>query len=614
MQTHVLTVSSKRENVIHPLYIAVVKHSWQPSFDDVGRPLIDTTFVVVDLETTGGSHRDAAITEIGAVKIRGGEIIGEFQTLINPESPIPAFITVLTGITDAMVITAPKIGEALFSFLEFVGSPDETVLVAHNAPFDIGFLKAAADRCAVAWPAFQVLDTAKIARYVVTRDEAPNCKLGTLAAFFGATTSPDHRALSDARATVDVFHGILDRLGSFGVATLEDLKSFSNRITDAQRSKRYLAEGLPNTPGVYIFRDEQMQPLYIGTTRNLRNRVRSYFTAAETRKRILDMVSLAKHLDFIETPTIIEAEVRELRLIAEKQPRFNRRSKFQEKAVWVKLTDESFPRLVSVRGHKGLNDESGWCGPFNGRDEAMRAIEAVYEVTQLRQCTPRITMRSMKTATPCVLFDMNKCGAPCVGKESVDSYQTQVITTRISMLQDATSLIQQINQRMSALAHQERFEEAAQLRNRLSAFVKGSARGQRIRSLTRVPHLIAALPVSPKEWEFVVIRHGRLAGSAKADISNYKAVIESLQLTSDVVVDNGEILPASHHEEVEVLLRYLNQDGIRLVDIAGEWSLPSTGSGYARMKLEQVREVSDSLRYKEDFANSFDRSAQRSTN
>ena len=586
---------------------------WQPTFDDIGRALIDTTFVVVDLETTGGSHSNSSITEIGAVKIRGGEIIGEFQTLVNPESPIPAFITVLTGITDAMVIEAPKIGEALFSFLEFAGSPEETVLIAHNAPFDIGFLKAAALECATPWPKFQVIDTARVARYVVTRDEAPNCKLGTLANFFGAATNPDHRALSDARATVDVFHGILDRLGSFGVTTLEDLKSFSHRITDSQRKKRYLAEGLPNSPGVYIFRDEQREPLYIGTTRNLKNRVRSYFTAAETRKRVHDMVTLAHYLDYIETPTIIEAEVRELRLIAEKQPRFNRRSKFQEKAVWVKITEENFPRLVSVRGQRGLSDDLGWCGPFNGRDEAARAIEAIYEVTQIRQCSPRITLNSMKSASPCALFDMKKCGAPCVGKESVDSYSSHVLTTRISLHHDATSILNSINQRMKELAHQERFEEAAELRNRLSSFIRGTARGQRIRSLTRVPHLIAALPISPQQWEFVVIRHGRLAGSAHGNSSNYRDVIESLNLTADVVVDNGEILPASHHEEVEVLLRYLSHDGIRLVDIQGEWCMPTFGSGAARENLERVREVSDSLRYKEDFANSFERSAQRST-
>ncbi|MFM8898114.1 MAG: DEDD exonuclease domain-containing protein [Actinomycetota bacterium] len=592
----------------------IQRQGWQPSFDDVGRALAETTFVVVDLETTGGSHSHSSITEIGAVKIRGGEIIGEFQTLVNPESPIPAFITVLTGITDAMVVEAPTIGSALFSFLEFVGSPSETVLIAHNAPFDIGFLKSAAAQCSTPWPNYQVVDTARIARYVITRDEAPNCKLSTLAAFFGATTNPDHRALSDARATVDVFHGILDRLGSFGVTTLEDLKSFTNRVTDAQRRKKYLGEGLPQSPGVYIFRDERGEPLYIGTTRNLKNRVRSYFTAAETRKRIHDMIALATHLDFIETPTIIEAEVRELRLISEKQPRFNRRSKFQEKAVWVKLTEESFPRLVSVRGHRGLSDESGWCGPFNGRDEAQRAIEALFEVIHIRQCTPRITLRSMKTASPCALFDMKKCGAPCVGKESVDSYSSHVLTTRVALHHDATKMLTELEDRMKDLAEQERFEEAAEIRNRLGAFIRGTARGQRIRSLTRVSHLIAAFPIAPSRWEFIVVRHGKLAGTAQGAPTNYKEVVESLKLTADIVADNGEILPASHHEEVEVLLRYLNQDGIRLVDVEGEWSLPVFGSGAARNNLEKFREAADSLRYKEVFANSFERAAQRSTN
>lgn len=587
--------------------------AFQPSFDEISPSLYETTFVVVDLETTGGSHNSEAIIEIGAVKVRAGEIIGEFQTLVNPESPIPPFITVLTGITDAMASTAPKIGEALFSFLEFVGPVSESVLVAHNAPFDIGFLKAAWSKLEIAWPAYQVLDTAKIARYVITRDEAPNCKLSTLSTFFGATTNPDHRALSDARATVDVFHGILDRLGGHGVQTLEDLRSFSNRVTSAQRRKRYLAEGLPNSPGVYVFRDDQGSALYIGTTRNLRNRVRSYFTAAETRKRIHDMISIAVSLDVIQTATIIEAEVRELRLITEKQPRFNRRSKFQAKSLWIKLTREAFPRLVAIRGAKGLDDDSGWAGPFNGRDEAARAIEALYEVTQLRQCKPRITLTSIKSASPCALFDMKRCGAPCIGQESIDSYSSHVKAIHQSLHLDARPALSSLNQRMVELAEQERFEEAAEARDRLGALIRGSARAQRIRSLTRVKELIAARAISTNTWEIVIVRHGKFAASAIAKSSNYKEVVESLRLTAEVVFDNGEVLPASHHEEVEALLRYLDQEGIRIIEIDGIWALPTFGSAAARSEIEKVRAKVDANTYKEDFANSVDRFAQRST-
>ena len=190
----------------------------QGTLDELGTALGDVTFVVVDLETTGGSPATAAITEIGAVKVRGGQVLGELQTLVNPGAPIPAFIAVLTGITDRMVSQAPSIETALASFLEFAGG---SVLVAHNAPFDISFLQAAAQQTGHPWPGFRVVDTAHLARQVVTRDEAPNRKLGTLARLFGSPTTPDHRALTDARATVDVLHGLLERVGSVGVHSLE---------------------------------------------------------------------------------------------------------------------------------------------------------------------------------------------------------------------------------------------------------------------------------------------------------------------------------------------------------------------------------------------------------
>ena len=581
---------------------------WQPSFDDLGRNLIDTTFVVLDLETTGGSPIDSAITEIGAVKVRGGEVIGEFQTLVNPGFAIPPFITVLTGITDAMVIEAPKIGEALFSLLEFLGSPDETVIVAHNAPFDLGFLKAAATKYQTQWPAFQVIDTARISRYVLTKDEVPNFKLSSLAAFFGAKNDPEHRALADARATVDVLHGVIERFGPFGVNTLEDLRGFTNRVTDAQRRKKYLSDGIPTKPGVYLFRDSKGEPLYIGTSRNLRSRVRTYFTSSETRKRIHDMIALAESIEIIETPTILEAEIRELRLISAKQPRFNRRSRFQEKAIWIRLSDESYPRLTQVRGSKGLSDEVGWSGPFNGPDEASRAIEALHEVFPIRQCRPRITLSSMKRASACALLDLKRCGAPCIGLQSLDSYSLVSEELRYSMLQDSRPVLSKMLTRMEELSLQERFEEAAEVRNRLGAYIRGASRGERIRSFTRVPEIIAAFP-RESNLEIVLIRYGRLAGTIQTTPFNLDESVSALKLTGEVVEDDGSILPASSHEEVEVLLRYLEQEGIQLLEIEGEWSRAVFSAGHARGWLEELKSSDSS--YKELFLNRFENSRQR---
>ena len=207
------------------------KDTWQTTFQELGRPLQEITFVVLDLETTGGApHLGAAITEIGAVKIQGGRTIAEFQSFVDPQHPVPGYITALTGITDEMVFQSPTIKEILPSFLEFLGEANSTVIVAQNAPFDLSFLKYAASAHQFSWPKYPVLDTAIIARKVLTRDEVPNCKLGTLAEFFGTTTTPNHRALDDARATVDVFHGLLERLGTFDIFTLEELMNFGKRI------------------------------------------------------------------------------------------------------------------------------------------------------------------------------------------------------------------------------------------------------------------------------------------------------------------------------------------------------------------------------------------------
>ena len=279
----------------------------QLSLHDLGRPLRDTTFIVVDLETTGGSPATSAITEIGAVKVRSGEVLGEFRTFVNPGGPIPVFITVLTGITDSMVALAPGIESALPAFLEFCDNSDNAVLVAHNAPFDIGFLKAASAQLKIEWPNYETLDTAKLARTILSKDEVKDCKLGTLAPFFGASTTPNHRALDDARATVDVLHGLISRLGNLGISTLPDLRAFSHRITPAQKRKKYLAENIPSVCGVYIFKDIQGVPLYVGVSNNLRNRVRSYFTASEQRRRIIDMIAITESVEIIVCRTSLEA-------------------------------------------------------------------------------------------------------------------------------------------------------------------------------------------------------------------------------------------------------------------------------------------------------------------
>ena len=190
----------------------------------VDEDLSKTTFVVLDLETSGASPKSgSAITEIGAVKVCGGHVLGTFKTFVNPGTPLPPFITELTGITDEMLIDAPRIESVLPLLLEFLGSESSTVFVAHNAPFDLSFLKASAALHGYTWPNFRVVDTVKAARFVLTKDDVANYQLGTLAIYFRTEISPNHRALDDALATVDVLHGIIERMGTFGITTINQM-------------------------------------------------------------------------------------------------------------------------------------------------------------------------------------------------------------------------------------------------------------------------------------------------------------------------------------------------------------------------------------------------------
>ncbi|MCW2525846.1 MAG: DNA-directed polymerase [Pseudonocardiales bacterium] len=546
----------------------------QTSLDELDEPLRTTTFVVVDLETTGGSAGQDAITEIGAVKVRGGEILAEFQTLVDPLRGITPFVSVLTGITDAMVIGAPTTDQVLPAFLEFAQG---TVLVAHNAPFDIGFLKAACHAAGRPWPNHAVVDTAVLARRLLNRDEVPNCKLSTLAAFFRADTTPNHRALADARATVDVLHALIARLGTFGVQSLPELRAFTAQVSPEQRRKRHLGDHLPDSPGVYIFRDQRGDPLYVGTSKSLKRRVRQYFVASETRSRMGEMVGLAERVDAITCAHALEAQVRELRLIAAHKPRYNRRSKFPERSVWLKLTREAYPRLSIVREVRP--DGAPYLGPLRNQRQAEAVRDAIHQAVPLRQCNDRLSLtRIVRKA--CALAGMARCPAPCEHSISDAEYLRVADRVALAWRGDIGEIVAPLQARLARLSSEQRFEEAAEVRDRVATVVRACARMQRIASLSAMAEVVAARPDGNAGWELSVIRFGRLAAAGHAPRGqNPMPVVEALRQTADVVEPGPGPLRAALAEESECVLRWLELPGTRLVVTSEGWSSPAFGAG-----------------------------------
>ncbi len=223
----------------------------QRSLEGMGVPLADATFCVLDLETTGGDVGSCGITEIGAVKVRGGEVLGTFQTMVNPGCGIPPKITVLTGITEMMVMKAPTIDTVLPTFLDFIGG---SVIVGHNVRFDMSFINAAVRRWGGPMLGNQRIDTLALARRVLA-DEVPKFSLHTLATRLRLDHQPSHRALEDAWATVDLLHLLIERASGWGVTGLDDLVALPTVAGHPQWKKLALTKSLPRAPGVYFFKD-----------------------------------------------------------------------------------------------------------------------------------------------------------------------------------------------------------------------------------------------------------------------------------------------------------------------------------------------------------------------
>ncbi|MEO6700762.1 MAG: DEDD exonuclease domain-containing protein [Jatrophihabitantaceae bacterium] len=551
----------------------------QLSFDALDEPLNATTFVVVDLETTGGAAGTDSITEIGAVKVRGGEVLGEFATLVDPGQAITPFVTVLTGITDQMVARAPTMASVLPSFLEFANG---AVLVAHNAPFDISFLKAACTAQGRAWPRPPVVDTAVLARRVLTRDEVPNCKLSTLSIFFHTRTTPNHRALADARATVDVLHGLIGRLGPLGVHSLPELRAFSAQVSDAQRRKRHLADPLPHAPGVYVFADSTGAPLYVGTSKDLRSRVRQYFVSSETRSRMGEMVGLAESVSAIVCAHPLEAQVRELRMISSLKPKYNKRSKNSDRTIWLKLTREAFPRLSVVRDTRA--DGAAYFGPLRSSRQAEQLRDAILDAVPLRQCTDRLSPgRPVRNA--CLLAGIDRCSAPCEDRISPPDYSQLAATVIEAWQADVSALIRPLLARLDSLSANQRYEEAASVRDRVATLVRSCARTQTLTALTGIEELVAARPDGSGGWQLSVIRHGRLVGAAVAARGVAPMpIVDSMVATAEVVLDTGwaGLAQVASVEETELLLRWLNEPGIRLISTSQPWCSPAAGAARLR--------------------------------
>jgi DNA polymerase III subunit epsilon len=534
----------------------------QRSLDDLGVPLCDVTFCVLDIETTGSDRVDDMITEIGATKVRGGECLGTFATLVNPGRAIAPTVTVLTGITDAMVVAAPRLESVLPTFLEFVR---DAVIVGHNVNFDMAFLNRALARDGYPRLSNVVVDTLPIARRLV-RDEVPDCRLGTLAQRFRLVNRPTHRAFDDAMATAELLHVLLERAAGLGVLGLDDLVALPRIGAHPQAAKLRLTQQLPRSPGVYLFHGAGGQVLYVGKATNLRQRVRSYF-GSDDRRKVGPLLRETQRVSCQATPDPLTAEVLEMRYLHELAPRYNRVGTTWRRYCYVRLTTDAWPRLTIVSEPHATGRH---IGPLPSRAVATNVIDAIQSIVPLRRCSARLggTPRLALGEPACTPAQLGVALCPCAGGADPAAYAHAVAQVEAALGDRPGVVLDPLWRRVEALAGQRRYEEAAVARDRAVALA-GALRRQRQADALRAAGEVELL------LDDVVVR---LVDGVLVDAGPAGQLAMSLPLAAPAVPTLPAPLPRAAADEVQLLARALDRAGptARLLWCSGDWSRPTS--------------------------------------
>ena len=457
--------------------------------------LEEAPYVIFDVETTGAAAgKGGGITEIGALKLVGGQIVEEFSTLVNPGRPIDPFVVRLTGITDRMVADAPPISEVMPRFEEFV---EGSIVVGHNVQFDCSFVAAARDGVPLPNP---VLDTLKLARCLVPG--LRRYRLSALVNHFGVRQAPNHRALADASATTEVFQRLLKLLRSAGVRSAGEAATIRGGKGRIKPQKQHLAEHVPNTPGVYYFVDKNGGVLYVGKAKDLKARVRTYFNGGDGRRKVGRLVEEVAEVKVKETESELHALILEAREIKRLLPRYNSVGR-EDKASWfIKLdTNEPYPMPIRVT-ENAPEDGVVHLGPYRSAGVLDTCIEALGRIFPLKRCPG--------DGEACFYGQMGRC-APCAGMDEKE-YRREVVDEVVALLrgEGGEEHLHALVLERKRMAQALEFEAAARLRD----LIAGIERVRLARSVVsgEGAQAVVAPSTEPGVIEVFALSEGRLVG------------------------------------------------------------------------------------------------------
>jgi DNA polymerase III subunit epsilon len=470
------------------------------------QPVAGAEFLAVDTETNGLAGDLCELTEVGAVLVGGGECHDTFESLVSVERPLSRGIERFTGITQAMVDTAPPPEEVLPELAELL---EGRVLVAHNARFDVGVLSQAFERAGLDWPDPPVLCTVAMARKL-----APLVRkrgLAELAASLGIEVDEVHRALPDALTCGRVFCALFPRLSANAPTLADALELVRSRRRQRKtepgeaipRDQRPDLSTLPDDPGVYIFRDQRGKPLYVGKSVSLRSRARAHFCAPA------GWTERAEIVDYKPTNSELGALVLENRLIKQFRPAGNKALKRTDAYVYLRCRlDIPYPVLEVAAEPASGNAVN--VGPLRGRTLANELADQLTSIYRLRHCGRKLKLREH----PSAYGQMGRCASPCLGDLDPNAYRRQVdkALAPFDGRDGGTQVLSELDRQLADAANDRRYERAAALlrrRDRL-AWLLDRLEGV-LRATHAAPRLVLARHPVKERFDAFWLVGGRVA-------------------------------------------------------------------------------------------------------
>jgi DNA polymerase III subunit epsilon len=466
-------------------------------------------FVVVDLETTGGSALFDRVLEVAAIRVQNGVVQDRFECLIEPGMPIPPFVTRITGINQSLVHGKPRLESVLPGLRSML---DGAVLVAHNVSFDGNFLSHAFAQHGLPWEG-ERLCTLRLARRLIPG--LHSYRLDSLCAFLGFTFVQQHRAGPDADATLHLLRHLLERASEHGIENLAALLRLQRQPVTRKRHKGHVDEAqvasLPTSSGVYLLKDRHGKVIYVGKSVNVRQRVRTHLRPSGTARgpaqpRLRRRLPHIADVEAIETRSELEALLLESKLVKRYLPEANSLLRDYHDYPFIKVdVSDAYPRLEATRERP--TDGVTYFGPFRRASVVSSAVVFLNEQLGLRQCTGRL-----KPGQPaCALFEMKKCLGPCVGAVTALEYRASVDEALQVLRGESRSVMERAASRRDALGEELRFEEAAELRDRIRDLEQVVGVQQRLSAFADRNLVLVSADERSERVRLLVVRGGRLA-------------------------------------------------------------------------------------------------------